>query len=77
MVDHATADVADHYAVLLTTDPPGDVLLVHDVVTNPSPVKDLTVKIRTLVEDLSKATTEIRMAPDEDSALRIFDYTID
>ena len=76
MVDHATADVADDYAVLLTPYTTGDVLLVHDVLTQLSPVKDLTVKIWTLVEYLSKAITELRMAPHEESALRIFDHAI-
>ena len=76
VVDYATADVADNNTVLVATDTTRDLLLVHDVVTNPRSVKDLTVEARTFVEYSTEVRAEILTAVRENSASRIFDHTV-
>jgi hypothetical protein len=76
VVDDATADVADHNAVLVATDTTRDLLLVHNVVTNARCVKDLTVEAGTFVEYSTEVRAEILMALRENRASRIFDHTV-
>jgi hypothetical protein len=76
VVDQATAEVADDNAVLVTTDTTGDSLFVHDVVANLRSVNDLTVEVGALVEYPAEVRTKIRMAPRENTALRIFDHAV-
>jgi hypothetical protein len=71
VIDHTTADVADHDAVLLATIAAGDVFLVHDVFADPRAVNDLAVKLRILVEDASEASANVCMPSCHDHASRV------
>jgi hypothetical protein len=76
VVDETAPDVADDDAVLVAADTAGDVLLVHDVVTDLRPVNDLAVEAGAAIEDPAEVRAEILMAACEDRASRVFDHTV-
>ena len=68
VIDHATADVANHDAVLLAAIATGDALLVNDVFADPRAVNDFAVELRIFVEDASEVSAEACMASCHESA---------
>ena len=71
VIDHATADVVDHNAVLLAAIAAGDVLLVHNVFADPRAVQDFAMELRVLAEDASEVSAEVSMPSCEDDASRV------
>jgi hypothetical protein len=76
VIDHATAHVANHDAVLLATIAAGDVLLVDGVFADPCAVNDFAVKLGVLVEDASEASAEGCMPSCHESASRVLDDAV-
>jgi hypothetical protein len=76
VIDRATADVANHDAVLLAAIAAGDVLLVHDVFADPRAVNDFAVKLRVFVENACEASAEGCMASRHESASRVLDDAV-
>ena len=76
VIDRATADVANHDAVLLAAIAAGDVLLVHDVFADPRAVNDFAVKLRVFVENACEASAEGCMASCHESASRVLDDAV-
>jgi hypothetical protein len=68
--------MTDDNAVPITADTARDLLLVNDIVADPSPVKDLAVELGTVGKHSSEALAEILVAVRDDGALRILDHTV-
>jgi hypothetical protein len=76
VIDQPAAYVTDDYAVLLASVAAGDVLFVHDVLTDSDAVKDLAVEVRVVAEDAFEASTEIGAAAHDDRASRVFHHAV-
>jgi hypothetical protein len=76
VIDGASHDVADHDAMLILPEPPGDPLLVDHVRADSRAMDDFAVEGRARVEDTSKVCAELLVTSCDDCAARVFDDAV-